>query len=93
MGIKDSDLSSTIADGPMIRPFATPQERWVTTPVDNADGTEEVGFNGTKASDMQVGGQHYVGMEIQPSEFIYKNDLNWLQGNAIKYICRHHLKG
>lgn len=46
----------------------------------------------TSASNGQVGGTHYRDMIIQPSEFIYKNDLNWLQGNAIKYICRHHAK-
>ena len=46
-----------------------------------------------KASDTQVGGEHYKTMEIQPSEFIYRNGLNWLQGNAIKYICRYSLKG
>lgn len=45
------------------------------------------------ASRKQVGGDHYKDMAIQPSEFIYKNNLNWLQGNAIKYICRHHNKG
>ena len=43
-------------------------------------------------SDKQVGGDHYKNMAIQPSEFIYKNNLNWLQGNAIKYICRHNRK-
>lgn len=32
-------------------------------------------------------------MSIQPSEFIYKNKLNWFEGNAVKYICRHRLKG
>ncbi len=32
-------------------------------------------------------------MPIQPSEFIYKNNLNWFEGNAVKYICRHRLKG
>lgn len=42
---------------------------------------------------MQVGGDHYKNMAIQPSEFIYKNKLNWFQGNAIKYICRYSLKG
>ena len=47
----------------------------------------------TKASKAQVGGNHYKGMAIQPSEFIYKNELSWLEGNAVKYICRHHLKG
>lgn len=46
----------------------------------------------TLPSERQVGGNHYRSMEIQPSEFIYRNELNWLQGNAIKYICRHHAK-
>ena len=43
-------------------------------------------------STQQVGGDHYKDMVIQPSEFIYKNKLNWLQGNSIKYICRHNRK-
>jgi len=54
---------------------------------------DEGKLNGIKASDFQVGGSHYRECAIQPSEFIYKNDLSWLEGNAIKYICRHHLKG
>jgi hypothetical protein len=37
----------------------------------------------------QVGGQHYSKMKIQPVEFITKNDLSYLQGNVIKYICRY----
>ena len=45
-----------------------------------------------KPSKKQVGGDHYKDMAIQPSEFIYRNELNWLQGNAIKYICRHNRK-
>ncbi len=44
-------------------------------------------------SDYQVGGDHYQTMPIQVSEFVHKNELNWCEGNAIKYICRHHLKG
>jgi len=50
-------------------------------------------FNGMSASDVQVGGDHYATCAIQPSEFIYRNELSWCEGNAIKYICRHHLKG
>lgn len=42
--------------------------------------------------DIQIGGQHYKDMKIQPSEFIVANDLNWYEGNAVKYICRHHMK-
>lgn len=46
-----------------------------------------------KPSGRQVGGSHYSGMAIQPTEFIVKNGLGWCQGNAIKYICRHDKKG
>jgi len=41
----------------------------------------------------QVGGNHYKDMVIQPSEFINKNKLQFAEGNAIKYICRHASKG
>lgn len=44
-------------------------------------------------TDRQVGGDHYRSMAIQPSEFIYRNGLDWFSGNAIKYICRHRAKG
>jgi len=32
-------------------------------------------------------------MKIQPSEFINENKLQFAEGNAIKYICRHGSKG
>lgn len=38
--------------------------------------------------DKQIGGDHYKTMKIQPAEFIEQNGLSYLQGNAIKYICR-----
>ena len=41
----------------------------------------------------QVGGSHYLYFEIQPAEFINKNRLQFAEGNAIKYICRHPHKG
>ena len=41
----------------------------------------------------QVGGKHYRSMKIQPAEFINENKLLFAEGNAIKYICRHRLKG
>jgi hypothetical protein len=43
--------------------------------------------------DTQVGGDHYKKMKIQPSEFINKNEMQFAEGNAIKYICRHGSKG
>lgn len=40
----------------------------------------------------QVGGDHYKNMKIQPVEFIHANNLDFLQGNVVKYICRHKAK-
>ena len=36
----------------------------------------------------QVGGNHYKVLDIQPWEIIDANDLNFYEGNAIKYILR-----
>lgn len=41
----------------------------------------------------QVGGAHYKKMKIQVVEFVDKNQIPYLEGNAIKYICRHAEKG
>ena len=41
----------------------------------------------------QIGGSHYQNMVMQPSEFINKNRLQFAEGSAIKYICRHAAKG
>jgi len=40
----------------------------------------------------QIGGNHYKDMAIQPVEFITANNLGFLEGNVVKYICRHHAK-
>jgi hypothetical protein len=44
------------------------------------------------ASKTQVGGGHYKDLAIQPSEFIHRNRIGWLEGNCIKYVCRHRSK-
>tara|TARA_Y100000589_G_scaffold40756_1_gene34213 strand:- start:3573 stop:3818 length:246 start_codon:yes stop_codon:yes gene_type:complete len=41
----------------------------------------------------QVDGDHYKNMKIQPAEFINENRLEFAEGSAIKYICRHKKKG
>jgi len=40
----------------------------------------------------QVGGNHYKSFKIQPIEFITINDLGYIVGNVIKYVCRYKLK-
>ena len=41
----------------------------------------------------QIGGKHYKNFRIQPAEFINENKLLFAEGNSIKYICRHSVKG
>ena len=38
------------------------------------------------------GPKHYKKYNIQPFEFISKNELNFFQGNVIKYACRYKMK-
>lgn len=42
---------------------------------------------------VQVGGNHYRNMKVQPIEFIMANDLSFPVGNIIKYACRFDKKG
>lgn len=43
------------------------------------------------ALDKQVSGSHYK-IPIQPVEFIHKNNIPYIEGNVIKYVCRHKTK-
>ena len=45
-----------------------------------------------KSLETQVGGSHYSSMKIQPVEFIIANNLPYLEGSILKYICRHRAK-
>lgn len=40
----------------------------------------------------QVGGSHYKDMKIQPVEFIHANNIPFIEGACIKYLCRHRNK-
>jgi|TARA_R110002126_G_scaffold227660_1_gene372240 hypothetical protein len=42
-----------------------------------------------KATDKQIGGNHYKQYTIQPIEFIVKNKLGFIEGNIIKYTLRN----
>jgi len=52
--------------------------------------TEE---NKMSSLDIQVGGGHYKDYAIQPVEFIHKNKIPYIEGCAIKYLCRWREKG
>ena len=46
----------------------------------------------TSSKDVQVGGNHYKDMKIQPITFIVENNIPYIEGNIIKYICRYKQK-
>lgn len=44
------------------------------------------------ANKIQVGGDHYRKLKIQTWDYIAANDLNYLEGNVVKYVSRHRNK-
>lgn len=42
---------------------------------------------------MQIGGDHYSKMKIQPVEYIEANGIGFIEGSIIKYVSRHASKG
>jgi len=54
---------------------------------------EKLGFNGTTADDIQVSGNHYKDMPVQPwhvmeSVLTREEFIGFLKGNVIKYSLR-----
>jgi len=50
------------------------------------------GVNGTSALDIQVAGNHYKDLAIQPVEYIHANGIGYFEGNVIKYVSRWRAK-
>jgi len=46
----------------------------------------------SSALNKQIKGSHYKNMAIQPAFFCYYNNINYIEGNIIKYICRYKKK-
>ena len=42
---------------------------------------------------IQVGGDHYRKMAIQPIQYILANNLGYCEGNVVKYVSRWRDKG
>lgn len=38
--------------------------------------------------EIQVAGDHYKSMAIQPVEYIHANNIGYFEGNVIKYVSR-----
>lgn len=48
---------------------------------------KDVAFN-KRALDVQVAGNHYKDLAIQPVEYIHANGIGYFEGNVIKYVSR-----
>lgn len=46
-----------------------------------------------KALEVQVAGNHYKDLAIQPIEYIFANKLGYCEANIVKYITRWRAKG
>jgi len=42
--------------------------------------------------DKRIPKDHYKNLKIQPTEFIHENNIPFIEGNVIKYVCRHRYK-
>ena len=49
-------------------------------------------IKGDNPLDKQEGGSHYKDCKIEPVEYITANNLDFMQGNIVKYITRHKNK-
>jgi len=92
--IEDKSLNNNYGD--LFKLF-----KWVDTEEGNdfwedchrAESEEELPRLLTLPKSTQVGGSHYKDMNIQPIDFILGNDLGFVEGNIIKYVCRYKDKG
>lgn len=42
--------------------------------------------------DVQIGGDHYKNLAIQPMEFSFRNKIPAIEASVIKYVVRHKFK-
>lgn len=61
--------------------------------VDNATSSKKDMVNKPSPLEVQFGGSHYKNKEIQPIEYILANNLQFCEGNIVKYITRWKDKG
>jgi hypothetical protein len=77
---------------PEIEPPVTPQEDEAFEELSKAQ-KDYIKAIGTDPMSVQVGGNHYKMLAIQPIEYITKNNLGYCEANVVKYISRWRDKG
>lgn len=59
--------------------------------IDDVPLQKDVALN-KRALDIQVAGNHYKELAIQPVEYIHANNIGYFEGNVIKYVSRWRSK-
>lgn len=59
--------------------------------IDDVPFQKDVALN-KRALDIQVAGNHYKELAIQPVEYIHANNIGYFEGNVIKYVSRWRSK-
>lgn len=77
---------------PEIEPKVTAEEEEAFNELSKAQ-KDYIKAIGTDPLDLQVGGDHYKSLAIQPIEYITKNNLGYCEANVVKYISRWRDKG
>ena len=77
---------------PEIEPKVTIEEEEAFTELSKAQ-KDYIKAIGTDPLDLQIGGNHYKMLAIQPIEYITKNNLGYCEANVVKYISRWRDKG
>jgi hypothetical protein len=65
---------------------------WTAEEEEVMQGMLSKGANGMSALDVQVAGNHYKDLAIQPVEYIHANGIGYFEGNVIKYVSRWRAK-
>jgi hypothetical protein len=65
---------------------------WTAEEEEVMQGMLSKGANGMSALDVQVAGNHYKDLAIQPVEYIHANGIGYFEGNVIKYVSRWKVK-
>jgi hypothetical protein len=73
---------------PMQRAIENPVIETIAVVTTNESIADKLTPPTDSALDVQVGGDHYKDMKIQPVKFITENNLDFLTGCIIKRICR-----
>lgn len=66
-----------------------PQQDEANCPIDSTPSAVQEPSVSESALAVQIGGSHYKDMPIQPIEYAFKNKLNPLQFNVVKYVSRY----